>query len=235
MKRLSIPIAALTLLCCLVQSAVADDIRPPEWRGLPGTTVGQWDEWTVNPNIPMPPCCSQHIAPDSWVGPAYSPLSFPFAHLFDNSDLSILDDYLGRTSVAVVPELGSLVFDLPNYKEDNPVKKFRMQVTWLPEDGQEVDVQLGSSDTGIEIGEGSWTRVAGPDANGWVTDLYSNFLFPNPTTETADLTFSVGSGHVDQVVIDTYCTVPEPATLINLLGLAIGGFVGLRFRRRRTR
>ena len=200
------------------------NIFPPNWRGEVDASASVWDAWDSSSGILAP---APYITPDSWVGYLDWPLDFPFSHLSDSSVVQILDDYQSATRVAVIPESKEYVFDLQNYRGFvlGSVKEVRLQVAWRPEVGQTAQVQMGSSDGGIDAGIGSWTRLSGPDANGWVTDLYENRLYPAPTTETFALSFGSGDAYVDQVSIDTYSVVAEEDLCVGgVLACDLGAF-----------
>ncbi len=209
MKKL---LLAVAMLAIIVSVSVADDLNPPPWRGLPGTTTTEWLFTTPDPN-PLP---------DFERNP-YNPVGQ--GAMMRTEQNSFWEQFWeGRNGVWHLS--GGLDAWLWNRPEPNPLKEIWVQVTWWSDPLQggiplvtEVDGQVIYHD-GIEI-QGL------PHPNGWIT---STFLITLPYNPPWEEVFIRGDIWVDQLVIDTYC-VPEPSTIIAL----VGGFGSLlAFRRRRA-
>lgn len=67
------------------------------------------------------------------------------------------------------------------------------------------------------------------ESNGWYTYNWGLTIEPNPEFEDIAITVPWGTS-VDQIVVDSICTTPEPATLSLL---AVGGLAILTSNRRR--
>ncbi len=131
--------------------------------------------------------------------------------------------------VGVLPLSGRIEIDLPNTTLPNPEKRVWIQLTWrdqagLPPTGPQIE--LVSVDGPLYevtpvVSHGDNPMLMG----GWKHTVYEFTIRPNPTGEVIAIT---GNIDVDEVIVDTWCTIPEPATLA-LLGL--GSMLVLRRRR----
>ena len=90
----------------------------------------------------------------------------------------------------------------------------------LGQEGQEGSQVPGtSSQDGVFGGQGRQDRTT--LLREWLHSTYELAIFPSPQFETIRLS---GDIYVDELVIDTYSTTPEPATaLLMLLGAAALG------------
>ncbi len=202
-----LPLAAL-IVCVTVGSAFADDLNPPSWRGQPGTTFGEWEFSTSDPNpLPEPGYLYPYTMPSTDIEPG----------LFQ----SWMDSWNGRQGVW--PLSGQITVTIPNSPEPLNEKNIWVQLTWAP---QAPDVFPAVSETRFGVPSSLVEESALPD--GWYHSTYEIQLEPNPDWETVLIT---GGINVDEMVIDTQC-VPEPGTLVllALCGLTFGGFA--MFRRR---
>lgn len=133
------------------------------------------------------------------------------------------------------PEGGKLVLRIPNDPQNNPLKKIYLQVTSTK------SIPSISAMGGTSSGSGGFTSGTFPTGRGpiqlgggvagsgpWYTYSYGLTIEPNPEFETVTLDV-LECTWIDQIDVDTICTVPEPATL-SVLGL---GGLGLLRRRRR--
>jgi hypothetical protein len=200
--------------------ALADDIFPPSWRGANRTVTATFDSWT-NFNTGT-------IDPDTWTSnPPGGWTWYPHASVTGNPVL--LNPYYERTNVVYLGSANDkLTFELPNY-DQNPLKEVYFQITLRP-------VAAGQHVGGVNV----WASIGGtplpgyngdylplslvmasqPDQQGWMTEVYSFNIQPNPDREAFTLNFSSYPAYIDQVVIDTWC-IPEPATMLLLAAGAI--------------
>lgn len=194
----------LALVLVVPSVTMADDLFPPPWRGQPGTTWGEWDFLTPNPN-PLPDM-------------GFNPYGSPMTEVYPGVGQVYWPALNGRTGVW--PLSGEMYFTIPNQPTPNPWKDIYIQLTWqaqAPGNTPFVMTVLPGVVSGAIV-----QQI--PLGGGWMHTIYTIRLYPNPTSEKILIT---GGIDVDQVVIDTWC-VPEPATLA-VLGL--GGFALLRRRR----
>jgi hypothetical protein len=206
--RLMRPFALVLLLAALSVCSMADDLHPPYWRGLPGTTYAKWEFSTPDIN-PLP---------DEFVNPN----GIPTTEVFPGHEW--LPEYGGR--FGVWPLSGLIVVDIPNFPRPNPLKVVRVQVTWSsPSAYGEPDVdEILFGRTGELIDR---VPVAPDQGVQWWHDTYRLTIIPNPPREVIRIQ---GAIWVDELVIDTSC-VPEPSSLAALCGSL--GIFGLVLRRRR--
>jgi len=216
--------AALVLISAL--SAVlahADDINPPSWRlSDPSATVQEWD--FKSSALPL--------APD---GNIWGSGGGGFINPFGTPTLS------GATTASWVPTLGgrsgvyvmgggspSMEFEIPNDPSGHGFKEMWIQVSHTNSSGAlfEPDVFVASSAfTGFATSLGSTFM-----SDGWTHTTYSVMMQGCPNFERVSILNNSPVGiAVDQVVMDTICIVPEPASMT---ALAIG-LVGLLRRRKK--
>ncbi len=203
----------------MATAALADDLNPPLWRGLPGTTFQQW-EFSVDDRTPAPDLVDNDygnpqmtVTPTLWPAPP-EPNGFEWANWFS-----------GRQGVYSLS--GEIDVTIPNLGELNPKKDIRLQMTWFfqepfnwgdkPEYRPYVISPLGGGQTYFNLTEEDIL----PD--GWHHTTFDVEISPNPAFETITLS---GAYYVDEVVIDTIC--PEPSTIV----LAVMGLIGLAIMRR---
>jgi hypothetical protein len=211
MKKLFLAAAVLSII---VSVCAADDLNPPPWRGLPGTTHTEWQFNTPNPQ-PLPDF-------------EYNPYNRPGADgTFHGAQLNASHTWLpgdpvgGRQGIWQLS--GSLDVFLWNRPEPNPNKYIWVQVTWKGNGFPYVieNDPFGQGQAGVNT-----ANLLQPD--GWTTSTFLTILPYNPPWER--LLIQGGDIFVDQLVIDTYC-VPEPSTYIGLIG-GLGSL--LAFRRRKA-
>jgi hypothetical protein len=204
MRHSSIGFLVLALAACLLAArpALGDDLNPPPWRGQSGTTFGEWEFSTSNPNP----------APDLGNYPWGPPTTTVTPGLFQNW----MDQWGGRQGVW--PLSGEITTTIPNRPDPLPYKDIWVQLTWAQ---QAPNVFPAVSET--RFGVASTLLAETPLPGGWFHSTYVIHLEPNPDWESLLIT---GAINVDEMVIDTICA-PEPATLCLLV---IGGVALLRRR-----
>lgn len=132
------------------------------------------------------------------------------------------------------PGGGTLKITIPNDPQDNPIKKIYIQMTTTKSPTSitvtGTDAAGGSYTSGtFPTGRPSIQHPGGVAGSGpWYTYSYGLTIKPNPKSEDILINMPY-CAWIDQIDIDTICTIPEPATMC-LLGL--GGLAILRRRRR---
>lgn len=219
---------------------MADDLHPPGYRGLPRSTSAEWDFLTEQPN--------NNIQPDGTSVPLVVGDAAPLLDAAFVGDPHPSGSRFGGTGVSwsamsnggylAGPSTGDqgLVFNVPNWIDQEPLKLLRVQITYQgPAPTTTVFGFLGVPGTGDGVVEQLVAHV--PDSAGLPPGLppgtsyfYDDWTIrPNPDWEQVVIYMSEGT-FVDQVVIDTVSFVPEPSS-IALAGL---GVLGLWVRRRRV-
>jgi hypothetical protein len=202
-----------SVLALAASSLYADDLTPPPWRFNPGTTVQHWD-FSGGP---------LGGAPDA--PPFNNPYGTPI--MVPTTGTNWLPALMGRNHVWDITG-GSLQFDIPNTGNSAHIKNLQIQVTYL---ALAPGVTPGLTVSGPS---GLFTPVGGPSTislgGGWFheTSLWTIGVCP-PFERIALFPGLAGvQFFVDQVVIDTQCIVPTPASASLL---ALGGFCAFRRRR----
>ena len=196
-------VTAILGLVVVASPAWADDIVPPAWRGLSGSS---WAEWEYSTPIPNP-------APDR----GFLPYGMPTTQVYPGVGQNWWDILNGRQGVW--PLSGEIWIGFPNQQLELPYKDIYLQLTWEEQAPGNRPIVLTTAPQQI-----NGTLVHEVPLGGlWKHSIYTIRLEPNPPWEQILIT---GGVDVDQVVIDTRC-FPEPATL-GLL--AMGGVALLRRR-----
>lgn len=208
MKRV---FAFLLVICALSPIVLADDLVPPGWRGMDGTTFAIWefdtDDPTPVPNVVDNPFGETVLTVQTGVGQSY------------------WQEWGGRQGIW--PLSGMVEIKIDNSPIANPYKEIWVQLTWSAQTtyGEPVIKEIISGEnatlisddiiglTGESVGDGLWHH-----------SVYSIIIEPNPAFETIVIS---GSIMLDELVIDTIC-IPEPTTMAML---AIGGLMLRRTRK----
>ncbi|MGF1485034.1 MAG: PEP-CTERM sorting domain-containing protein [Opitutales bacterium] len=215
---LCISAAAAFLVC---QAASADDVRPPDFRGL-GLSV--FAEWTNVDSVPP----DQPIAPT--VFEAFPTLENP---LYDGFETNLVCTPLGLDTLYLI--------EVQNIIDDLPLKLLRLQITTesftgpAPEPQVFVtgfDAALLPPDS-VGVGGGLINVVdVGPAPPFRQVFVYDFFLEPNPDFEIIEVIVPEEVS-IEQVVVDSISIVPEPAVSALLFGSVC--LVFAFWRRRHTR
>ena len=207
MKRSLLVCAVVGAILALNTAAASD---PPWTPGDLGTTHQEWYfNDATNPTGPD--------VDGNPLGPASLTVhgSFPLTNWLASD--------AGRTGVWKFEDW--ITIDVLNYNDDNPLKEIWLQLTYYMEDAGTKDpllYTLPGEDLVQLIG-----KEQIPSSIYW-TATYQITITPNPDSEVIyveprDCTF-----YLDDIIVDTICTVPEPATF-GLL--AVGALALLRKRR----
>lgn len=240
MKRAGVIFILLFVFIAFSGPATADDMFAPEWREGQNVVFALWDGWI--PHSPGPPPA---YLPDIF----YSNPPLPTIPIATANAAGYLPSFAGRLDVMQMYAHDGLVFEMPNYDNENPVKRIRVQVTYYDLFGDPF-IPFGFN-VWTDIHQGALfypadeTTLVGSYAHedDWTTAAYEFEILPNPEWESIGLKFwhydggfdSFGSPDepvpgvfIDQVVIDTQCAaVPVPAA-VWLLGTGLLCLIGAR-------
>jgi hypothetical protein len=197
--------------------AAAHDVFPPAWRGLDGTTYQEW-QFGSNANPAVPDVINNIY------GTASAAITVgAFGEGWMDNPIPGLGTQTGWWDLGGTG--GQIVLNIDNRPLPLPYKEIWLQVTYYQaiSAAPTVDVlggQFISSQTSLIEADG---------LGGWYLDRSVWRIEPNPFHEQIILTSDPSWGSViDQIVVDTYCNVPEPATMALLM---LGGFAVLKNRR----
>ncbi len=241
----------MSSLCMLVllgttTRAMAEDLKDPPWVDQTGWVLGdpsdpRWDPglgsmtsqaWNFDLSEPDP------------TSNEYGPVSIEIV----NGE--IIYEYVDGTG-AVVPVLGpngnptgavqigtgdgtggQIRITITNDPQERPLKMIFTQIT-----SDKAPSGVSTSPAGTPVpgagtpGPTGWgvpPNAPAPSGRWWYTYFGLYQIIPNPDSETVIIDFPDGT-YVEEIVIDTICTVPEPATMSFL---ALGGLAVLRRRRK---
>jgi hypothetical protein len=206
----------LSCACCVALAPIgakADDFAPPPWmRAHPRAITAEWEFFT--PADPLAP-----DGPLTNVGTKGSGTIPTIADVF--ADGWGMGDGDGGWFFA---DPGSIVFDVDNVVDVEPVKHIWLQVTHTPGLPLGIDPLAGFNMSATGSAPGPVSMIP----HGPTSTIFHWDMFPNPPWERFTL-LVFGTGEIDQVVVDTI-SIPEPSTLV-LSGLGLAG-LGLIARRR---
>jgi len=207
--------------------AHADDVIIPPWRGMPGSTVQEWDFTTdANPALP------ENYANPYGTPSATISLGFAASGYWETyppipgGRVGVWD--IGRGIDEEDPAIGRITLVIPNTVNTDPTsyKEIWVQVTYYKDLTMAPIVEVPG---GVLLGGESRRIEIVPMWGEWWLDQTMWRIEPNPTQETILITGHDWGSMIDQVVVDTIC-IPEPATM-SLVGV---GCVLLFARRRRA-
>jgi hypothetical protein len=205
-------LAILVALCAA--TAHAHDREPPDWRGDPLSAFFHW--LPANPDVP-----GSGVLPEPeywWVDD-------------DDPDTFFLEHILPQLTTESGTDGEYLILELPNFFDELPLKLMRVQLTWTGPTPPTITEIIGfSGPTGASSGQIDYSSPIWPYTQPTGGYQYHDLsIRPNPDWEV--LTIHVPDGVViDQIVVDTISTIPEPSALLLVLGAA-AGFVMLPRRR----
>jgi hypothetical protein len=234
-------------LLIFAQSAMADDMYPPPWRGLSGTTMEQWEFYTDNARNGVAPDVvnnpfgipSLTMNPNVWPPAPSDPPGFDWA-----------DQFLGRQGVYSLS--GSFDMTIPNAPTPNELKRIWLQLTWYEQFSMDIRDWIGDKGPGSGTygHDGIFISSSNPAAlfktatlisdtilqppvldpwsgeeNNWHQSVIELTMRPNPFVETIHVRAPI---FIDEVVVDTIC-IPEPSALVLLV---MGAISLLAFKRR---
>jgi hypothetical protein len=211
--RRTLVLCVVTGLMLTLNSVWAEDVNPPPWSRTDAGTTLQWWEFSTdaNPTDPEP----------GYNNTAGVPQVSLTGGFIENTVW--WDIYQGHEGVWCFEE--EMIASIPNFEQLNPVKEIWLQLTYwsdgipnilaLPE-GQSSELVVMTLENNTPLGDD------------WYQATWSALLEPNPLFEELWIRPAHCTLYVDELVVDTICTVPEPATIC-LLGL--GALALLRRRR----
>lgn len=204
--EIRLALAGLAVALAATHITAADDLAPPWWRGLPGSTWQHWD-FSAGPGGGPPDAGS--------FNPYGVPILTPLAHAFWLPVAPPPPGPSPRADVWFINGPAGLFFDVPNSPQPKPQKWIRIQVTFL-DVIPDVFILLPGGGGGF-LGA---PNVTTPLPDPWIHAYWDVVLPFNPPMESILIGAPLGGNiFVDQVVIDTIC-IPAPGAGI-VLGLAL--------------
>ena len=226
----------LLLICMLTTAALAQAALTPEYSNASRTVIAEFDTWRIDPDYDP-----ELMLADTFIANPKDELNWDWgqADALLGATGDYLESCLGHFDVLELHNDQDLSFYVPNF-EGGEFKEVWVEVTYREyacSDSRVIpyaDVYATSNDPLEESIHAPtyWDRDISQD--GWITDVFSFVITPNPSYELFDLNFATEDSwdgypvYVDKVVIETIC-VPEPASLV-ILG---GGFVSLFLKKRK--
>lgn len=199
-------------------SARADDFSPPPWdRGHPFAMTAEW-EFLSNASPAGPDGLLTDLAGGGGLGVTQATFFPAPAWVWETGD----GDGQWRTFNG-----SDIMIDMDNVIDLEPVKEIWIQFTFSPGQG----VPTVTDVSGVKGLIGVSSQLVEKDADGQYAWEHWQ-MFPNPDWETIFVHVPAGVA-IDQIVIDTISTIPEPSTLAMIVSGSLGLAAWL-WRRRRT-
>jgi hypothetical protein len=215
-------LAALVVLCA-GSLCRADDLNRPDWWDFSRTdnTYQLWEFYTPA-ETPAPDggknvfgFLPATIRPNPSLDPSWLPT------------MSSAPDKSNALGVWNLAGAGSMTIPVNDDPTPRSLKRLWVQMTWLPiNPGAAPVLTAWAADSGYAVSpvaERPDDRLILP--NGWIHSTFEMSISPSPASQTLQVG---GDIYLDEIVVDTYSTTPEPATL----GLLALGLLGLGRRRR---
>lgn len=210
-----VTLAAAILLCAGSVSHADDLNRPPWWDFSRIDNTYQVWEFFSDSRTPMPDGGSNAYG--------FLPATVAPNPSIDSPWISTFDSASGVWDLTGAGNLFVPVNDDPTAR---PLKRLWVQMTWRPYLSGNLPVLTATTSAGYTVGaatERMDDRLTLP--NGWTHSTFELFITPSPASETLRIG---GNIYLDELVVDTYSTVPEPASA----ALLLWGLIGLRRRKR---
>jgi hypothetical protein len=173
----------------------------PAWRDTGETMLAWWDNWQGRDADD--PHRELRRTPDHWRINSYRdpPEEPPFADLFDTGLVDLMGVHAERINVARVDPGRELVLNLPGPAFVGSYRELWLQVDWKPASGQTMTAEY-EFHAGAPTGEFTLEERVGQE-DGWVIDVLTATLDPDPDMARVFLSFSVGPAFIDGVVLDS--------------------------------
>jgi hypothetical protein len=214
------PLLLLLVLALAATAGLADDLNPPEYRGRPLTTAAEWD-FDADAVYTQPDGDEVALVTgDSkpLLDGAFPPgAPHPSCRRFGDTQWSTLAGDGGWSGGPA--GTGIIACNIPNWMNDNPEKRLRLQVTYSgPAPSTNVFGSIGVPGTGSGVTEVYLSRTAATsDAlPSGARYFYEDWrIFPNPDWEQVVIYLPHGT-FLHQLVVDTLCgQLSGPVALFN--------------------
>ena len=240
-KHFVAAVLTLALLCLFVGPAWADHYNAPDWESNPYYTRQSWEfpdgvspapaELDQNPfGTAIAYELNNHGVWQQDLGQEYT-LSNPPVYVQDRTGGWMFEGLVDGVFASI---------DVPNDANQGLIKEIWFEATFKT-NSQDPDVSFAVNDNlGNPFDVGPWNfEPFGVDINDggiWARSWIYGSIDPQPLSETIIFSANLGAGEyilVDEIDVDTRC-VPEPSTVMMLLGTVAIGLVGCsrRWRRR---
>lgn len=214
----------LLLVCalalCVGAQVMADDLIPAPFRGAPGTTFNKWtyddpcnvydgdwpeNSWFVSHPDKLDPClmdpCLPYFSAQLW-GTNGDPCA-PVWYYSIAGRYGVIDFAYGS-------------WDINNFIHDQPSKDIWVQVTYINQSMQPVEVDYagaGTDNVYDPCAPALWYDAQLVSSqildDGWIHEVFCVTIRPNPDSEWFEIMF-VEPVLIDQIVIETLCYPAGP-------------------------